>query len=100
MTFFNIEFSHCHKRVGFSTAPEAPYTHWKQTVFYLEDYLTCTKGEELTGVFSLSPNERNVRDLDIEIGINFEVWSNPSILSTLIYLYNIAGRTVSGQREQ
>ena len=30
VTFFNIEFTHCHKRVGFSTAPEAPYTHWKQ----------------------------------------------------------------------
>ena len=73
VTFFNIEFTHCHKRVGFSTAPEAPYTHWKQVVFYLEDYLTCTKGEELTVVFRLSPNERNVRDLDIEIGINFEV---------------------------
>merc|ERR1711973_635921 len=72
VTFFNIEFSHCHKRVGFSTAPEAPYTHWKQTVFYLEDYLTCTKGEELTGVFSLQPNQRNVRDLDIEIAVNFE----------------------------
>ena len=43
MTFFNIEFSMCHKRVGFSTAPEAPYTHWKQTVFYLEDYVTCKK---------------------------------------------------------
>ena len=36
VTFFNIEFTKCHKRVGFSTAPEAPYTHWKQTVFYLE----------------------------------------------------------------
>ena len=43
VTFFNIEFTHCHKRVGFSTAPEAPYTHWKQTVFYLEEYLTCVK---------------------------------------------------------
>merc|ERR1711910_228734 len=71
VTFFNIEFSHCHKRVGFSTAPEAPYTHWKQTVFYLEDYLTCTKGEELTGVFSLQPNQRNVRDLDFEVDIEF-----------------------------
>jgi hypothetical protein len=30
VTFFNVEFTHCHKRVGFSTAPEAPYTHWKQ----------------------------------------------------------------------
>merc|ERR1712241_1401950 len=27
VTFFNIEFTHCHKRVGFSTAPGAPYTH-------------------------------------------------------------------------
>ena len=36
VTFFQIEFSKCHQRVGFSTAPEAPYTHWKQTVFYLE----------------------------------------------------------------
>ena len=80
MTFFNIEFSHCHKRVGFSTAPEAPYTHWKQTVFYLEDYLPCTKGEELTGVFSLQPNQRNVRDLDIEIAVNFEVENNIIII--------------------
>merc|ERR1712096_595412 len=24
VTFFNMEFTHCHKRVGFSTAPEAP----------------------------------------------------------------------------
>jgi hypothetical protein len=38
VTFFNIEFTKCHKRVGFSTAPEAPYTHWKQTVFYLVSY--------------------------------------------------------------
>jgi len=51
VTFFNVEFSKCHKRTGFSTAPEATYTHWKQTVFYLEDYVTVKKGEELTGVF-------------------------------------------------
>ena len=72
VSFFNIEFTHCHKRVGFSTAPEAPYTHWKQTVFYLEDYLTCTKGEEIQGIFKLQPNSRNVRDLDIEISVNFQ----------------------------
>jgi len=71
VTFFNIEFTHCHKRVGFSTAPEAPYTHWKQTVFYLQDYLTCKKGEELSGTFKMTPNERNVRDMDFEIGIEF-----------------------------
>merc|ERR1712004_614365 len=60
-----------HKRVGFSTAPEARYTHWKQTVFYLDDYLTCKKGDEVTGVFSMKPNTRNVRDLDFEIKVDF-----------------------------
>ena len=92
VTYFNIEFTKCHKRVGFSTAPEARlvlpqskddskprtvsishvrYTHWKQTVFYLDDYLTCKKGDEVTGVFSMKPNTRNVRDLDFEIRFVF-----------------------------
>merc|ERR1712010_322531 len=71
VTYFNIEFTKCHKRVGFSTAPEARYTHWKQTVFYLDDYLTCKKGDEVTGVFSMKPNTRNVRDLDFEIKVDF-----------------------------
>lgn len=71
VTFFQIEFSKCHKRVGFSTAPEAPYTHWKQTVFYLEDYITCKKDEEVSGTFKMRPNDRNKRDLDFEIEIEF-----------------------------
>ena len=71
VTFFQIEFSKCHKRVGFSTAPEAPYTHWKQTVFYLEDYITSKKDEELYGNFRMKPNDRNKRDLDFEIDIDY-----------------------------
>merc|ERR1712034_19854 len=67
VTYFNIEFTKCRKRVGFPTSPEARYTHWKQTVFYLDDYLTCKKGDEVTGVFSMKPNTRNVRDLDFQI---------------------------------
>ena len=30
VSFFTVEFSHCHKRVGFSTSPDHQYTHWKQ----------------------------------------------------------------------
>jgi len=70
--FFNMEFTHCHKRIGFSTAPECPYTHWKQTVFYFDDYLTVKKGEELYGTFACKPNERNVRDLDFEVQVEFQ----------------------------
>ncbi|XP_034942596.1 protein arginine N-methyltransferase 1 isoform X1 [Chelonus insularis] len=72
VTFFNIEFTKCHKRVGFSTAPEGQYTHWKQTVFYFDSYMTVKKGEEIYGVFSMKPNARNYRDLDFSIQLDFK----------------------------
>ncbi|XP_063761307.1 protein arginine N-methyltransferase 8-B isoform X2 [Eleginops maclovinus] len=59
VTYFNIEFTKCHKKTGFSTAPDAQYTHWKQTVFYLEDYLTVRRGEEIVGSIDMKPNEKN-----------------------------------------
>lgn len=41
-------------------APDAPYTHWKQTVFYLgENDLTIKKGEAVDGVLSMTPNKAN-----------------------------------------
>jgi len=73
VTYFNIEFTKCHKRTGFSTSPDAPYTHWKQTVFYLGDNdLTIKKGEEVTGVISMTPNKVNNRDLDFNISVDFK----------------------------
>ncbi|VVD02033.1 unnamed protein product, partial [Leptidea sinapis] len=72
VTFFNVEFTKCHKRLGFSTAPESPYTHWKQTVFYFDEYMTVKKGEEIMGVFSMRQNARNNRDLDFEVEISFK----------------------------
>lgn len=62
VTYFNVEFTKCHKRLGFSTSPESPYTHWKQTVFYLDDYITAKKGEEIFGTFSMHPNEKVNKD--------------------------------------
>ncbi|XP_025412812.1 protein arginine N-methyltransferase 1 [Sipha flava] len=72
VTYFTVEFTKCHKRIGFSTAPESPYTHWKQTVFYLDNYLTVKRNDEVFGTFSMSPNERNTRDMDFVIDIQFK----------------------------
>jgi len=72
ITYFNVEFTKCHKRTGFSTSPDSRYTHWKQVVFYLEDYVTAKTGENLSGTFTMKPNERNNRDLDFEISVEFE----------------------------
>jgi len=69
--YFDVEFSKCHRRIGFSTSPECECTHWKQTVFYLNDYMTVNKNEELTGSISMTQNIRNKRDLDFEFNIEF-----------------------------
>jgi len=69
---FDIEFSKCHKPIYFSTGPHAQYTHWKQTVFYLEDVLSMKKGEEIRGEFTCKPNEKNPRDLDLVISYSFK----------------------------
>lgn len=42
-----------------SLGPYARYTHWKQTVFYLEDYLTVKANEEVSGKFVCNPNQSN-----------------------------------------
>ena len=71
VTFFNIEFTKCHHKVAFSTGPDARHTHWKQTIFYLDDFPFCKKGAEVNGEFSMKPNTRNVRNLDFEIKVDF-----------------------------
>ena len=43
----------------FLAGPDARYTHWKQTVFYLNDYLTVKHGEQINGAFALKQNSRN-----------------------------------------
>lgn len=72
VAYFDIEFARCHKKIYFSTAPQAQYTHWKQTVFYLKDVLQVKKGEEISGNFHCKPNSKNPRDLDITISFSFK----------------------------
>lgn len=67
IAWFDIEFTACHKRIRFSTGPHTKYTHWKQTVFYLNDVLTVEENEKITGVLGSRPNHKNKRDLDIHI---------------------------------
>jgi len=65
VAYFDIEFRLPNGVVSFSTGPRARYTHWKQTVFYLEDVLTVNRGEKIEGNFSMKPNKNNPREMDI-----------------------------------
>ena len=72
--WFDIEFpapKNGKPPVRFSTGPHAPYTHWKQTVLYLQDDLECEPGDVLQGELSCSPNAENRRDLDIRVKYKF-----------------------------
>ncbi|KFH43591.1 protein arginine N-methyltransferase-like protein [Hapsidospora chrysogenum ATCC 11550] len=72
VSWFDIEFTACHKPIRFSTGPHTKYTHWKQTVFYLRDVLTVQSGEEIQCNLQVKPNSKNRRDLDIDISFKLE----------------------------
>lgn len=72
LAWFDIDFSACHKKISFSTGPFTKYTHWKQTVFYLNDVIVGHKGEVIEGSLSCKPNAKNPRDLDIGIEVKFD----------------------------
>jgi protein arginine N-methyltransferase 1 len=72
ISWFDIEFTACHKPIRFSTGPHAKYTHWKQTVFYLQEVLTVNRGETIVGNISSKPTEKNKRDLDVRIDYRLE----------------------------
>jgi protein arginine N-methyltransferase 1 len=71
ISWFDVEFTACHKPLKFSTGPHAKYTHWKQTVFYISDYLIVNKGETIQGQISSRPTEKNRRDLDVIVEYSF-----------------------------
>ncbi|KAI1768264.1 protein arginine N-methyltransferase 1 [Hypoxylon sp. FL1150] len=67
VSWFDIDFTACHKTIRFSTGPHTKYTHWKQTVFYLGQVLTVDEGDEIDCTLDVRPNDKNRRDLDIKI---------------------------------
>lgn len=72
VAYFECAFTQLHKPIGFSTAPFSRYTHWKQTIFYLEDTVTICAGESISGEIRCKPNKRNRRDLDIILALKFK----------------------------
>ena len=85
VAYFNVEFTKCHKKTVFTTSPEGKYTHWKQTVFYLDFLaaprihkqvsfdrsLTAEKGEEVCGEFGIKQNPTNAKEVDFQFDLDF-----------------------------
>lgn len=56
--FARLIFTQLHKPLQFSTGPFTEYTHWKQTVFYLRQPITISKGESIKGKITVKPNDK------------------------------------------
>jgi protein arginine N-methyltransferase 1 len=63
--YFDCWFSKSHTRCCLTTAPWAESTHWKQTVFYLDEPIRVFKDSYIVGSISAKRNEKNPRDIDI-----------------------------------
>jgi len=72
VAYFECSFTQIHKPIKFSTGPNYQPTHWKQTVFYMNDELAVNKGESINGTISCVQNSKNCRDLDITINYSFD----------------------------
>ncbi|XP_017132272.1 protein arginine N-methyltransferase 8 [Drosophila elegans] len=70
--YFDVGFSWSPQGISFSTSPCAPWTHWNQTVFYLETPLFVKAGESIKGMFSMKPSEESIFDLKFDIFVDFE----------------------------
>lgn len=61
-TFFALP-----EEVSFSTSPNSEPTHWKQTVFYLDQPVNVQVGDQISGKFICRRDRKDLRSLNIEI---------------------------------
>lgn len=49
ITWFDCLFDNVKRRVRLSTSPYEPYTHWKNTIFYIDKAYHVKEGDKLKG---------------------------------------------------
>lgn len=72
VSWFEVGFCHSHKPLILNTSPRLKKTHWKQTIFYLDEGIPVEAGQILSGSFSVRPNQQNNRELDIKVSYNLD----------------------------
>jgi hypothetical protein len=65
--WFDCVFDGSQKKVVLKTGPEAPDTHWKQTLFYFDEMIEMEQDDEIKGKIDIKQNSENRRFMDFEI---------------------------------
>ena len=72
VAWFDTPFSNLTRPILLSTSPYKKFTHWKQTVFYLEHDLDVRTGDVISGSIACRKSRTNFRELDIKISYHIE----------------------------
>jgi len=72
VSWFDASFTDLKRPVVLTTSPMKKYTHWKQTVFYLEKPLDVRKGDTIYGSVATRQDAANFRALNIKISYHVE----------------------------
>lgn len=71
ISWFDCHFENLKNPVTLSTSPYAPYTHWKNTIFYLDQPQSVRVGEKMSGSIAVRQNKENHRELDLKLSYHF-----------------------------
>ena len=65
--WFDCYFTDCHIIECLDTSPFKPYTHWKQTIFYMNDTFQINQNDIISGNIAVRKNKKNPRELEIKL---------------------------------
>jgi len=71
--YFNVGFpvGKAGNSVILSTSPRAPWTHWEQTLFHLDEPLFVKPNDRVRGVLAMMPSSLDGRSMNFDLNISF-----------------------------
>lgn len=69
VSWFECFFSDCHVMERLDTSPHTKGTHWKQTLFYLDESVNVRKNQKISGHIAVRKNKKNPRELDVKLNV-------------------------------
>jgi hypothetical protein len=72
VVWFDAMFEGPDRTVELSTSPYSDSTHWRQSIFYIEEPVMVTQELAVNGTFQMRPNEKNSKDHDFLIAYEID----------------------------
>lgn len=86
VAWFDAEFNNLKEPIKLTTSPYNKTTHWRQTIFYLEEEVNAKAGYELHGSIAVRKSVKDHRSLDIKISYHY---SDPEFATDFVQQYKL-----------